>query len=116
MGDKDEDELLKVKERKVKKQKTEGDGEGEKQPEEEPYKNRTMYPLKRLFNGKRFKDLTGKELRKLNKKRKGISVKEWKRETYMSKKKIRNTQARKEFGSKNEDKTGWFRQIADTPQ
>jgi hypothetical protein len=50
-----------------------------------------MYPLKRLFNGKRFKDLTGKELRKLNKKREGISVKEWKRETFMSRKKMRNT-------------------------
>ena len=44
-----------------------------------------MYPLKRLFNGKRFKDLKGKELRKLNKKKKNfIGVKEWKREVYMS--------------------------------
>jgi len=48
-----------------------------------------MYPLKRLFNGKRFKDLKGKELRKLQKKKRSIGIKEWKRETYLSRKKIK---------------------------
>ena len=68
-----------------------------------------MYPLKRLFNGKRFKDLKGKELRKLNKKKKNfIGVKEWKREVYMSSKKVNASKVRKTFGSKDDDNTKWF--------
>ena len=90
MGNKDEEDLIKTKDPKVKKRKKNGQGKSDS-----PYKDREMYPLKRLFNGKRFKDLKGKELRKLNKKRKAISVKEWKREVYMSKKKIDKTIGRK---------------------
>ena len=60
-----------------------------KSKSESPYKDRQMYPLKRLFNGKRFKDLKGKELRKLQKKKRSIGIKEWKRETYLSRKKIK---------------------------